>query len=74
MREFYRVMLRRKSIFAEEYRSGGFIFAHFDIDQDLTKSLPDNWRDFNKEFIPINLKQNPEKSKDETSILLSMPP
>ena len=63
MREFYRVMLGRKSIFAEECRNGGFIFANFDIDQDLTNSLPENWRDFNKEFIPIYLKQNPEKSK-----------
>ena len=33
------------------------------IDKDLTNSLPENWRDFNKEFIPIYLKQNPEKSK-----------
>ena len=40
MREFYRVMLGRKSIFAEECRNGGFIFANFDIDQDLTNSLP----------------------------------
>ena len=25
--------------------------------------MPENWRDFNKEFIPIYLQQNPEKSK-----------
>ena len=56
-------MLGRKSIFAKECRDEGFIFGNFDIDQDLTNSLPENWRDFNKEFIPIYLQQNPEKSK-----------
>ena len=63
MKEFYRVMLGRKSIFAKECRDEGFIFGNFDIDQDLTNSLPENWRDFNKEFIPIYLQKNPEKSK-----------
>ena len=56
-------MLGRKSIFAKECRVKGFIFGNFDIDQDLTNSLPENWRDFNKEFIPIYLKKNPKKSK-----------
>jgi len=63
MKEYYRVMLGRKSIFAKECREKGFIFGNFDIDQDLTNSLPENWRDFNKEFIPIYLQKNPKKSK-----------
>ena len=63
MKEFYRVMLGRKSKFAKECREGGFIFASFGIEQDLSNSLPENWRDFNKEFIPIYLSKNPEKSK-----------
>ena len=63
MKEYYRVMLGRKSIFAKECRDKGFIFGNFDIDQDLTNSLPENWRDFNKEFIPIYLQKNPKKSK-----------
>ena len=63
MKEYYRVMLGRKSIFAKECRDKGFIFGNFDIDQDLTNSLPEDLRDFNKEFIPIYLQKNPEKSK-----------
>ena len=63
MRKFYRVMPGRKSIYAEECRNGWFIFANFDINQDLTNFLPENWRDFYKEFIPTYLKKNPEKSK-----------
>lgn len=30
---------------------------------DLTERLPENWRDFNKEFIPIYLENHPGKSK-----------
>ena len=56
-------MLGRKSIFAKECREKGFIFGNFDIDQDLTESLTEDLRDFNKEFIPIYLQKNPEKSK-----------
>ena len=63
MKEYYRVMLGRKSIFAKECRDKGFIFGNFDIDQDLTNSLTEDLRDFNKVFIPIYLKKNPKKSK-----------
>ena len=55
--------MEKKSIFAKEITDEGFIFGNFDIHQDLTNSLPENWRDFNKEFIPIYLQKNPEKSK-----------
>ena len=56
-------MLGPKSVHASECHSGGFIGANFDIDQDLSKHLYENWRDFNKEFIPVWLKIYPEKSK-----------
>ena len=59
MKEFCRVKLGRKSIFAKELRDEGFIFRNFDIDQDLTNSLTENWRDFNKEFFSIYLQKNP---------------
>lgn len=63
MKEFYRVMLGRGSMYAQECREQGFIGADFDIQQDLTGHLPDDWREFNKEFIPIYLQANPDKSK-----------
>jgi restriction system protein len=63
MKSYYRVMLGRKSIHAEECFVGNFIGAGFGIDQDLTHKLPDEWRDFNKEFIPVFLAKYPEKSK-----------
>ncbi len=56
-------MLGAKSLFADECFKGNFIGADFDINQDLTNQLPDNWRDFNHKFIPIWLIPRPEKSK-----------
>jgi restriction system protein len=63
MKSYYRVMLGQKSIHAEECHKGGFIGADFEIGIDLTGKLPDNWRDFNKKFIPIYISNHPEKSK-----------
>jgi restriction system protein len=63
MRKYYRVMLGRKSSHAEECLTGGFIGAGFDIKQDLSKKLPESWRDFNKEFIPVFLANHPGKSR-----------
>lgn len=52
MRTYYRVMLGKGSVHAEECVAGQFIGTDFNIDQDLTHKLPEEWRTFNKEFIP----------------------
>lgn len=63
MRSYYRVMLGKKSAFAAECFEGAFIGVDFGITEDLTKKLPDEWRAFNKAFIPIYLIGRPAKSK-----------
>lgn len=63
MRGYYRVMLGRKSIFAEQCFAGNFIGADFGIVEDLSHKLPDEWRAFNKQFIPVFLAGHPDKSK-----------
>jgi len=63
MKDFYRVMLGKGSVHAEECFAGNFIGADFDIDEDLSKQLPEDWRAFNKRFIPLFLKTHPEKSR-----------
>jgi restriction system protein len=63
MKSYYRVMLGKKSAFAAECFAGGFIGADFDIGEDLSRSLPDQWRDFNKKYIPVFLAGHPDKSK-----------
>ena len=63
MRNYYRLMLGRKSVHAEACLAGGFVGTDFGVQQDLTGKLPDEWRDFNKEFIPIYLDKHPDKTK-----------
>lgn len=63
MKNYCRVMLGKGSMYAQECFSGNFIGADFGIDQDLTGKLPEEWRLFNKQFIPIFLQKFPDKSK-----------
>lgn len=63
MKNYYRVMLGRKSMYAEECYQGQFIGTHFGIDTDLTGKLPEDWREFNRQFIPYYLEKHPDKSK-----------
>jgi restriction system protein len=63
MKSYYRVMLGRGSIHAAECFAGNFIGVDFGIAQDLTQKLPDEWRAFNKTFIPIFLAARPVKTK-----------
>jgi len=72
MKNYYRIMLGRKSAYAEEAYKGNFIAAGFIQDKDITHHLPDNWRDFNKEFIPIFLRQNPDRTKVSAGLACGM--
>ena len=72
MKNYYRIMLGQRSIFAEEAYKGNFIAAGFIKDRDLTHHLPDNWRDFNKEFIPLFLEQNPGKTRVSAGLACGM--
>jgi restriction system protein len=63
MKNYYRVMLGKKSAFAEQAFSGNFIGADFGIAEDLSQNLPDEWRAFNKRFIPVFLARHPGKTR-----------
>ncbi len=63
MKNYYRIMLGKGSAHAEEAHKGNFIGIGWFEDIDLTNKLPENWRDFNKEMIPVFLELFPEKSK-----------
>lgn len=63
MKNFYRVMLGRKSIHAPECFAGGFIGTDFGIHEDLTHHLPGSIHEFNQRSIPAYLQAHPEKSK-----------
>jgi len=72
MNNYYRIMLGRKNTYAEEAHDGNFIGADFGIEQDLTNHLPDNWRYFNREFIPIYLEKHPEKTRISAGLACGM--
>lgn len=61
-RKYIRVMLGRGSMYAKKCREEGFIGADFDVNMDLSDSLFENWRDFNKKFIPLWMNNVPGKS------------
>ena len=62
-RSYYRIMLGRGSMHANECHDGEFIGAHFGFDDSLSNDLPENWREFNAKFRPIFLERHPDKSK-----------
>lgn len=63
MKNYYRIMLGRKSMYADEAYKGSFIGAGWFKDINLTNKLSADWRDFNKAMIPVYLEKSPEKSK-----------
>ena len=60
---FFRVMAGRKSVHFEDCLSKSYIGVHFGVDVDLSNDLPENWKEFNKKYIPIYLEKNPGKAK-----------
>jgi len=62
-RNYFRIMLGGKSRFAQQCIEECWFGGDWGIQQDLTGQLPDNWRDFNAQFIPVYLEANPEKTK-----------
>ncbi len=63
MKSYYRIMLGKKSIYANDAYKGNFVGSGWFDDIDLTDKLTDDWREFNKKMIPIYLKDDPEGSK-----------
>lgn len=65
MADFFRVMLGKGSSLAQKCFDEGFVGVDFDIDHDISAALArsDNFREFNREYIPRWLEKNPAKSK-----------
>jgi len=63
MKSYYRIMLGRNSVYAQECHEGSFIGAGFGIDQDLSGELTERWQDFNQNFRPVWMEKNPGKNR-----------
>ncbi len=72
MRNYYKIMLGKKSMFAEECYREGFIGADFGIEEDLREKLPEDWKHFNQKYIPIYLAKFPDKSKVAAGLACGM--
>lgn len=62
-KSYYRIMAGRQSVHAKTCLDQGFVGGDWGIEVDLSSRLPDNWRDFNQDFIPIYLEANPDKTR-----------
>ncbi|RJQ71868.1 MAG: DUF91 domain-containing protein [Desulfobacteraceae bacterium] len=71
-KSYYRIMLGQKSKYADACRQGHFIGAGYGIEEDLNTKLPEDWRAFNKAFIPVYLSRNPDKSKVAAGLACGM--
>ena len=52
-RNFYKVMLGQGSREADACRVHGFLGTDYDIREDLTGLLPENWKEFNAQWLPL---------------------
>ena len=59
MKSYYRLMLGAGSIHANDCFSEEVVGTDFGLTEDLTDKLPEEWRDFNKKFIPTLIQKNP---------------
>ena len=69
---YYRIMLGAKSAYAQQCHDEMWFGGGWDIAQDLTGELTEDWRAFNAKFIPIYLAANPGKSKVSAGLACGM--
>ena len=71
-KSFYRVILGAKSVYADVCYNDGFIGAHYNIHQDLSNEITDDWREFNAKYREVYLSIYPEKSKISAGLACGM--
>ena len=71
-RQYFRLILGKKHTHASDCFEGGFVGSDWFSDEDLTGKFPENWRDFNKNYIPKFLNQNPGKNKVAAGLACGM--
>lgn len=68
MKQYNRIMLGKSSCYADECRKNNFIGADFDILENLTGHLSNNWKEFNQKYIPVYMLNRPDKSKTAAGV------
>jgi len=60
---YLRVVLGKQHMFFSDCFESSYIGVDFSMDIDFSNDLPDNWRKFNKKYIPEYLDRHPDASK-----------
>ena len=60
---YLRVVLGKQHMFFSDCFESSYIGVDFSMDIDFSNDLPDNWRKFNKKYIPEYLERHPGASK-----------
>lgn len=63
MKKYFRIILGKNHVYADESIKGSFVGVGFIPEVDFTGKLPNEWREFNKKYIPTYLEKNPGASK-----------
>ncbi len=63
MKHYYLVRLGQGARYLDVGLAESVIGADYEIPQDLTGNFPDEWREFNKKYIPVYLEGHPDKTK-----------
>jgi restriction system protein len=69
---YYRVRLGIQGSGVDECVDGGFLGVYFGIREDLTNELPDDWREFNRRFIPQMIAGDPTVTKIGAGLMCGM--
>jgi len=69
---FCRIILGKKHSYALDCYENGYIGVDFDFEDDLTKNLYEDWREFNKEFVPKLIERFPEKARVSAGLACGM--
>jgi len=61
--KYMRLRTGREHQWFDDFYNNNYIAVGFNLDINLSDSLYDNWREFNKKFIPEIIKREPSKSR-----------
>ncbi len=71
-KNYFRIMLGRKSVYAQEAHEAKCVGAGWFPEIDLTSKLTESWRDFNAAMIPVYLEKYPDKTKIAAGLACGM--
>ena len=63
-------MLGAAGFFAPQCLKENYIGVDFNVNEDLTGKLPEDWRKFNEMYIPVYLASNPGDHSDYCFVFL----